>query len=37
MDLFGEWGLELPDDLVEAAGGGIFTRPGADIDSAFVP
>ncbi len=31
MDLFSEWGLELPDDLVEAAGGGIYYRPQCEI------
>ena len=28
MELFSEWDIELPDDLVEAVGGGIYTRLG---------
>ena len=31
MELFSEWDIELPDDLVEAVGGGIYTRPLAEI------
>ena len=27
MDLFSDWGIELPDDLVEAVGGGVYLRP----------
>lgn len=37
MDLFSEWDIELPDDLVEAVGGGIYTRPEADIGQLSVP
>ncbi len=31
MDLFSEWDIELPDDMVDAAVGGIYTRPQSDI------
>ena len=37
MELFSEWDMELPDDLVEAVGGGIYTRPEADIGQLSVP
>ncbi len=37
MNLFSEWDIELPDDLVEAVGGGIYTRPEADIGHFSVP